>query len=196
MKKEILTKENIIKDLLRVEKIRRNIRHEVRFYVYAPCIAIAILIFLLWRNWLFSIPFAVVAIYHIIRLIIELRELNARRAAIINGDFAVSSDTLTHIAEELALEPNIRMYNFALGYLRRSSVSKDITVLYFRGGSWRLYEKNEFPNRGRHYHWSKEFAMSTEGLLNTSVEGNEFYVVTFEGEIVYAYNDKFFEYKE
>ena len=196
MKKEILTKENIKEDLLRVEKVRRNIRHEVRLYVYAPCITFAILIFLLWRNWLWAVPFAVVAIYHIIRLIIELRELNARKAAIINGDFAVSSDTLTHIAEELALEPNIRIYGFGLGYLRRSSVSKDITVLYFRGGNWRLYEENKFPNRGRHYHWSKEFAMSTEGLLNTSVKGNGFYVAILDGEIAYAYNDKFFEYKE
>ena len=30
----------------------------------------------------------------------------------------------------------------------------------------------------------------------SSVKGNEFYVVIFEGEIVYAYNMKFFEYRE
>ena len=112
------------------------------------------------------------------------------------GNFAVYSDTLTHIATEIVFEPNVSIYNFLLGYLRRSRFTKDVTVLYFKGGSWRLYEENHFPNKKKYYNWSKELSMTTDGLLNTSVMGNEFHVVTFEGEIVYAYNDKFFEYEE
>lgn len=186
--KEILIKENIIKDLLRSEKFRRNIREEIHFCYYAPCITIAVFILLLWRFWLIALPFLVVAAYHVIRLIAELREFRSRKSAIENGDFAIAQDTLSHIANTSVHEPHMR------GGRRRNL--KEVADLYFGGGSWRIYANTNAPNRNNHYLWSKDFAMTNAGLLNTSVKGNEFYIVIFEGEVVYAYNKKLFEYTE
>ena len=64
-------------------------------------------------------------------------------------------------------------------------------VFYFENGKWRI------PETGTLYAWSKEMYISPEGLDNTSVPGNQFYIVRRRGEaeIAYAYNKKFFEYK-
>lgn len=67
MKKEILTKENIKEDLLRAEKLRRSIRHSVRCAYYFPCILIALIISFLFKSMIFALPFAAVAIYHIVQ---------------------------------------------------------------------------------------------------------------------------------
>ena len=47
------------------------------------------------------------------------------------------------------------------------------------------------------YAWSRDMYISPQGLENTSLQGDEFYLVTRKGEaeVAYAYNKKFFEYK-
>lgn len=55
------------------------------------------------------------------------------------------------------------------------------------------------PNM-KQYKWSERYAMSVEGMLNTSIIGDTFYLVIFKNDKkktpVMIYNTKFFEYKE
>ncbi|MBO7762390.1 MAG: hypothetical protein J6T24_06300 [Clostridia bacterium] len=47
----------------------------------------------------------------------------------------------------------------------------------------------------KHYAWSREYCLSSTGLWQTSVEGNEFYVISLQGhpDIRYIYPKKFFK---
>ena len=51
------------------------------------------------------------------------------------------------------------------------------------------------PDVLKHYDWSKEYNLSSEGLKNISVEGNEFFYVSLQGhpDVAYVYPCKFFE---
>ncbi len=47
-----------------------------------------------------------------------------------------------------------------------------------------------------HYTWSKEFCMTPEGICNTAVNGDEFYIVTADHRtILTVYPAKFFDYR-
>ncbi len=50
---------------------------------------------------------------------------------------------------------------------------------------------------GTHYDWSERYAMTDEGIYNTAIEGDTFYIVTDNNKtILQVYNTKFFEYTE
>ena len=98
--------------------------------------------------------------------ILDVRERRAKKKALLSaldrGDVSVSVETFSHMAEETVFEPHTSRHGKAV-------YTKTICMFYFEGGSsWRV------PAVGRHYDWSAEYSLSREGLLNTSVKGNEF----------------------
>ena len=97
------------------------------------------------------------------------------------GEISISNEVFRNIAHETIYEPH------RVG--RRASVTKMITVYYFNGGSsWRV------PDVDKHYAWSHEFYISSKGLANISIVGDEFYFVSLQAhpEIAYIYPCKNF----
>lgn len=189
MQKELLKKENIREDLLKVIEERKDIHWEWRLCYIAPLISLALLICLVWcQPWLGLLVF-LPAVYHIVRLILALREIRARKKEILTqldrGDLTISEEVLSHIAEENVHEPH-------RGF-RHAHSTKMVHTYYFRSGaSWRKCATE------KHYAWSKLYNLSPAGLENTSVAGNTFYYVRLQsdGDIGYIYNKKMFVYKE
>jgi hypothetical protein len=156
----------------------------------APSIILAIGIFIFLRDfWWAGVAALGVAAYHTYYYVIELRELKARERAVWdmlrNDSLAITKEVLSHISEETVYEPH--------SHGRDRDYTKVIWNFYFKSGiSWRM------PDAYKHYDWSKEFKLSSAGLYNTSVEGNEFFFVSIQGhfEASYVYPCKFFELDE
>ena len=189
MQKEILKKENIREDLLKVIEERKDIEWEWRLCYIVPLISLALLICLVWgQPWLGLLTF-LPAVYHIVRLILALRESSARKEEILiqleRGDLTISEEVLSHIAEENVYEPH-------RGFRRAHSTKMVHTYYFLSGASWRKCAAET------HYAWSKLYSLSPAGLENTSVAGNVFYYVRLQsdGDIGYIYNKNFFEYRE
>ena len=189
MQKELLKKENIREDLLKVIEERKDIHWEWRLCYIAPLISLALLICLIWcQPWLGLLAF-LPAVYHIVRLVFALRENRTREKELLSrlerGDLTISEEVLSHIAEETVYEPHV-------GHRRAHSL-KTVQIYYFQSGaSWRHHPVE------KHYAWSKLYNLSPAGLENTSVAGNVFYYVRLQsdGDIGYIYNKNFFEYRE
>lgn len=188
MQKEILRKENIREDLLKVIEERKNIHWEWRLYYIIPTTIVALAVgFLLAPWWGFAVY--LIAAYHIVYLVQELRVNRAHKKKLLTqierGDISISEEVLSHIALETVYEPHAGR--------RRARSAKIVHIYYFRSGaSWRNYPVE------KHYAWSKLYDMSPKGLENTSVAGDAFYYVRLQsdGEIGYVYNKKLFEYRE
>ncbi|MBQ7968550.1 MAG: hypothetical protein IJ292_01875 [Clostridia bacterium] len=189
MKKEQLKIENIKRDLISRAYFKNSNISEWRSRFFVPLIAIVVIICLFFEKKWICIPFLLPAVYHIVIYIREHKAYAAQRreiADVINrGDVSIARYKLSHIATETIYEPH------STG--RRVSAYKEIKIFYFtEGGSWRL------PNFARHYGWSKDYYMSSVGLENISLQGDEFYYVSFAGDydIAYIYPCKFFELDE
>ena len=189
MAKEVLTTENIKEDLLRVVEFKRNNISEWRFNLIFPMTLLAILLGYLLKNVWIGILIFSVAVYHIVRYVIETKETiklkNILKGEITRGDFSISEEEFSHISEEIIYDPHRSG--------QRTRKTRTIKVLHFKGGrSWRIYYI------GKHYKWSKQYSMSSSGLENTSVSGNSFYFVTLkcDEEIAYVYNTKFFDLRK
>ena len=119
----------------------------------------------------------------------EYKEYKTKKAAILSlierGKISISTETFSHIANDLVYEPH-RVF-------RRAWATKMITLYYFNGGSsWRV------PLFAKHYEWSKEYFISSQGLKNISIKGDEFYFVSLQAynDIAYIYPCKNFELDE
>ena len=174
-RKEVLTKENIVKDLLKAE-------NQYGFYKGYNYLAFMISIILFsFVIGIFNIYLGVViflfTVYPLIKFIQETRLSKMRKQAIKNGDFTISTEKLINIGEESSLETNTLS--------QRSS--RTVSFLYFSCQKWKIPTIN--------YTWSDLYKMSEAGIKNTSLIGNEFYVVTDNSshEIGCVYNTKFFE---
>ena len=185
MKKEKLTLEAIKQDLLTLVKFQLSIKSDWRFSYIIPLTLLAILLGLYLGFFIPSLVFAFSA-YHIIRYIIEFIEYKSKKAAIRalieQSDISISNEILSHIAYKTVYEPH-----FVVNRIKRT---KTITVYYFNGGSsWRV------PDLHNHYSWSNEFYISSKGLENMSIAGDEFYFVSPQSnhDIVYIYPRKIFE---
>ena len=134
-----------------------------------------------------------IAAYHIVRYAIEYKEYKTNKNAIISlierGEISIATEILSHIANETIYEP----HQVRRGRGRRANATKTITVYYFDGGaSWRV------PTVEKHYSWSKDFYISSKGLGNISMKGDEFYFVSLQShhDIAYIYPCKNFELDE
>ena len=187
MTKETLTLSGITHDLKTVAYNNLSNAEEWRLSYIVSITVIAITVgALLKALWPGLLIFAVAA-YHIVRYVMELRKYIASRNAIDSvihrGDISISVEQLSHIADETIYEPH--------QHGKHSHATKQITVFYFNSGaSWKVPDIYQ-----RHYEWSREFHLSSEGLKNVSVAGNDFFYVSLQGypHVVYVYPCKLFE---
>ncbi len=186
MKKEKITLEAIKQDLMKMVNFQLSNKNDWRFSYIVPITLLAVMAGVLLKNVIVGLLIFAVAAYHIVRYVIEYREHKKSKLAIISlverGEISISNEVFSHIANETIYEPH------RVG--RRARATKVITVYYFNSGSsWRV------PNVDKHYAWSKEFYISSKGLENISISGDEFYIVSLQShhEIAYIYPCKNFE---
>ena len=182
MQKEILTLDVVKQDLRKMVGFDQThvAEHRVPFILLGGGIAVGagILCQSLWIALLLSS----FAIYQTVQLIRELRAdsalMNTIFCAVERGDFTVSTEILENVSEEIQYK--------RVGRHRRAY---PVRYLCFRTGRrWRIPD-------GTSYEWSMRYAMSGQGLDYTSVNEDEFYVITLQGyyHVAYVYNKKLFE---
>ena len=186
MKKETLTLESIKSDLIKIANYQMDNKSDWRFTYIIPITALAILLGVFTKSVFIGIAVFCVAAYHIVRFIIEYKEYRAKKSAILSvierGEISISKETFSHVAREVVYEPH------RVG--KRSWATKTITLYHFDGGSsWRR------PLFSKHYEWSKEYYISSNGLENISIKGDEFYFVSLQShhDVSYIYPCKNFE---
>ena len=187
MKKEKITLWAIRQDLLMYAKRQMDVQDDWRMAYIIPITLLAIVLGILLKNIFVGLLIFSIAAYHIVRYVMECKEYNANRNDILSiaerGQFSIATEKLSHIAYETVCEP--RYYsNRGLNDIRT------ITVYHFAGGSsWRV------PNVDKHYSWSEEFYLSSKGLDNISLEGDEFFFIRLQNrpDIAYIYPCKLFE---
>ena len=123
--------------------------------------------------------FGIALLYHA-RYLVARRALKQKVEAVSACDLVFERKKLLQVDEE-----DLRVVKSVSRRRSRAIVH----FLYFPGNKWRI--------PGQCYRWSNTFKMSQKGVENTSLVGDEFYVVYLQGygEIAAAYNTKFFEYR-
>ena len=186
MKKETLSLDAIKSDLQLVAACNISNMADWRFAYIMPFTALAVMLGVLLKSIIVGVLFFLPAVYHFVLYIPARREFSAQKKALKEalerGDISISVEQLSHIAFERVYEPHLSR--------RRVREFKEVKFYYFMSGArWRL------PLVYKHYEWSREFYLSSEGLENMSVQGNEFYYVSLQGhnEIAYIYPCKIFE---
>ena len=122
--------------------------------------------------------------YSIIMLGVQLMSTVKAKRRISRGltrdDVSVTVEKLSHITTEEIYEPYIS---------RHTGFFKTVIMYYFSSGlGWRE------PVRRLHYEWSELYQTSGKGLENSSIAGDEFYVITLKADrnVRYIYNTKLF----
>ena len=192
MEREKLLSFNIAQDLNIIAKEQISNKSNWRgTYVFGFGIA-AVWVGVYYKNWLLVAVLLCVAAYHAVRFAKEYREYATRRNAIMSAisraDISVSLVRFSHISEEIIYEPHRH------GVSRKGRTHLTKTVKYFcfdSGLRWRV------PPVSTHYAWSKDYYISTQGLDNISVPGNEFYFISLQGypDISYIYPCKQFVFE-
>lgn len=185
MTKETVTLQSIAADLETAANLRFSNIQTWRFCFIIPLSVIALIDGLWLKSVWISLPVASLAAYHIVRYLMAAHRYRAEKKAIVEavarGEISISMEKVSHIAEETVYEPHPG--------LRGSRATKQVHMLYFEsGGSFRI------PNVARHYSWSKEYYISTRGLMNITCSGDEFYLISpvRHREIAYVYPCKSF----
>lgn len=184
MKKELLTKEKIVSDLLAVEKGRLWRRAEGLLEAAGCLLMIATTLCVIFQNAWIALPFGV-AFFVFIALF--LRQMSIRRARcdrVKAGDFTVGRSNYAQESKERVFEPHLCGRRFLL--------YSTVKFWHFSNGKWRAW----CPSR--HYAWSDLYAMSQRGLENVTLVGDEFYTVALLGDsdFGYVYPTKLFQYDE
>ena len=188
VKKEKITLGAIRQDLLIVADRQLDIQEDWRMAYIIPITLLAIALGILLKNIFVGLLIFSVAAYHIVRYVMACKEYNVNRNAVLSlaerGEFSIATEKLSHIAYETVYEPR--------AHVNRSGIEdlKTVTVYHFAGGSsWRV------PNVYKHYSWSKECYLSSKGLDNISLEGDEFFFIRLQNrpDIAYIYPCKLFE---
>ncbi len=189
MKKERLTTDNIKHDLLISINENYSSKADWRFSISLPIAILAIFAGIFLKNiWIGLLIFSF-AVYQMVRYIIAEKkfknQIKITKDAVMREEFIVSIETLDKVREETIYEPHMPG--------RHVHHTKDVYFFYFVSEiKWRM------PQIRKHYEWSKDYYISSEGLNNTSVSGNEFYFIRLESDpkVAYIYNTKFFELDE
>ena len=154
-----------------------------------PIVGLSIFVGVYFKQILLAFLIFAVAAYHIVQYVRDVIEYKAHKKELMSlvdrGDISISIEKFSHIAEETIYEPHTTSRGHTKNY-------RDVKMFYFESGvSWRMQSY-------WHYEWSKEYYLSAEGLINTSVGGNEFFYITLKGEhdISYIYPCKLFELDE
>lgn len=185
MEKEVITLSGIKDDLGKVAFFNILNEGEWRLAYILPITALAIIVGAFLKSILLALLIFSVAAYHIVEFIIQTRNYQMRKKAIKElidrGDISIAVEHLSHIVIEQVYEPHrcgSRVYKM-----------KDVTFFCFDSVlRWRV------PDVNKHYEWSKEYYVSSKGLENISVQGNEFFYISLQGHhnIAYIYPCKCF----
>lgn len=189
MQKDKLTLANVRQDLDKIAYTGLSNVEQWRSAYYVPITILAVMVEVLLKNiWIGLLIFSVAA-YHIVMYVIEYKKYRAQKKAITDildrGDISISVERFSHIADETIYEPHI--------HGKHAHSTKEVTFFYFESGtSWRV------PRVDKHYEWSSECYLTSIGLKNISVGGNEFFYVSLQGhhDIAYIYPCKLFELDE
>ena len=183
MQKETLTLSGITQDLRLIASQQYTLQTERYSYILA-IIALAILAAIFTKIWI-GIAILCCAIYPCLCFAKECRAYRAKSDAlasvIMRGDVSVSIKAFSHTAIQEIYEPH------SSG--RHRHATRSVMFFYFSAGSsWRV------PVVSKHYAWSKEHYISTQGLENISLVGDEFFYVSLQGypDISYIYPCKTF----
>ena len=199
MKKEKITLAAIKQDLLKNIRSMLLVRIEARLLFIIPFTLISLLLYPITYNVYVCLAVFTLALYHIVRFMIEYVELKKKKNAVIRvmlrGGLSVTTETLSHIAKDDVYEPNRRFFH-KVGDWRYSGTrsSREITVFHFRGGSsWRVPSKLY-----EHYSWSNELYTTSQGLENISLMGDEFFFIKLKSDpsVAYIYPCKNFDLDE
>ncbi len=188
MKKEILTDEVILQDILKHE-VKKAKNNDNKTLVWVMPIAAVAFLAGYTVSWVLA---ALIGLVAIVPIVLYFKQNKKDREIVesveYDSEFVICTDKLSHIDKEQVYEPHS---HYSPGRRSRTHYTKYVTVFYFDHAKWRVPETEKF------YAWSKEMYISPEGLDNTSLRGDEFYLVSRKGEVevAYAYNRKFFEYK-
>ena len=195
MRKEKLTLGAIKQDLMKILNSQVSSKADWRFSYIVPITFLAFLSSAFLKNIFIGLLIFSVSVYHFVRFVIEFKEYRSKKAVIVSmierGEISISIKRFSHIANETIYEPH---HGWKITTLRRmfvrSHAKKTITVYHFDGGkSWRL------PRVDKHYSWRKDFYISSKGLENISITGDEFYFISLQAhhDIAYVYPCKNFE---
>ena len=188
MTKEILTDEAIRQDVLgnEVKKAKAN---DKKTLIWVAPIAVAAIAVGINIHVILGVLIGLVAI---VPIYLYFKQNKADSDVVFevehDCEFVVEIDTLSHIDQQTVYEPHSH-YNSLGG--SKTHLTKSVPVLVFHNAQWRV------PETEKLYAWSKEMYISPEGLQNTALRGDKFYIVRRFGnaEVAYAYNTKFFDYK-
>ncbi len=195
MTKDVLTLDNVKRDLRHVIWHQDSVQSDWRFVFIAPALLCPVFLYFWLNTFIFALIGVPLALYHIVRYTAELKALNAKWDALLKaadrGDVYVSLETLSHISSESSYNTGV------LG--SDNGTLNEAKFYYFESG--RCWQDPMIRGRGvyfPHYEWSREFKLSPNGLYNTSVKGNEFYMINLQSsyDIAYIYPTKFFELSE
>ncbi len=185
MTKEKITFKNIQQDFLRIVKWQLENKLEWRLCFIVPITLIAVILgFVFRRLWVGMVIF-LVAGYHIFHLTKHIKEYFVKKRLVKDcldcNDISISIENFSHIAKETIYEPH-------RGF-RMTHTTKIVKMYYFRAVSWRD------PIFDDHYRWSKDFSISSRGLDNISISGDEFLYISLSkyNDIAYIYPCKYFD---
>ena len=186
MKKEKINLDNIKHDFTIIIKEQLAPVSAWRLYLIFLISLISILAGVVFQKVWIALLIFLPAVYHIVRYLIAYRNYRADKKAIRNissrEDISISVQRLGHVGKETIYEPHF------IG--ARGNFTKRITFYYLSSGTkWRRYDVH------RHYAWSKEYCVSSQGLEYISIVGDEFYYIELQGhpDIAYIYPCKNFE---
>lgn len=162
---------------------------EMRLTYIIPSAMLAILVGILFKSVTLGVILGLFPLYHTVLYYIDKKKHRAERKAIKavldRSDISISIKELSHTAEHTIFEAHTTSRHGRA----HAHATKLVKFFHFASGSsWRI------PNRPKHYAWSRDYYLSTEGLENIAVGGNEFYYVALQGhpDIAYVYPCKFF----
>lgn len=185
MEKEALLLDNIMKDLRTVADFQLSRACDWRLSFIIPAVLLSVIVGILLKSLWVSLLILSFAAYHTVRFAMEYRAWREKKRAvesvIARKDVSISTEKLSHISTETVYEPHTSV--------ARTHTTVTVRVFHFVGGrSWRVPEVN------RHYGWSKEYSLSSKGLENISVSGDEFLFVSLQGygDVAYVYPCKLF----
>lgn len=195
MTKDVLTIDNVKRDLKKVIDFQDGVKSDSRLGYIIPYVILSVAICFLFGTLIFAVIGAPFAGYEITKYASELKALKVARNTLMDaadrGDIYISLETLSHISRESVYEPRVRMgKNISL---------KEASIYHFESGrSWRDPLFISDIAMGHHYEWSSEYRISCIGLDNISVKGNEFYFISLQmsPDVTYIYPTKFFELSE
>lgn len=171
MAKEILTIESIRKDLdeicLDATPIIDNWR--LWFVLLAPIVGLVVGIVL--KNLWIGLLIAALSPYHTV--VMSVRNDKNRKKHKKALDEAYKRGDLITVKEEVLERADVQE-----AYVRRGSNTTTTKVYSFRFESGAVWSPRRFK---KHYEWSKDSYISTEGLEHMSLKGDVFYRVTIEG---------------